>query len=129
MGWTKFDLMAYESRNAPKHRQGEPLVGCEDEAELHEQIIDYCNSQWPKWKVIRARMDKKSTLGKGVHDMTVFYPGGVLCVEAKTRTGKVSEDQRDWNFDMMRIGHSVCVIKSFEEFLNLVANQTTTKQP
>ncbi len=120
MSWTKFDLLAYESRNAPKHRRGEPLVGCEDESELHEQIINYCNSQWPKWKVIRARMDKKSTLAKGVHDMTIFHPKGVLCIECKTRVSKPSDDQRDWIFEMKRIGHTVHIVRDFDSFLSIV---------
>lgn len=88
---------------------------------LHEQIQAYCRSQWPRWLVIAARTDLPSTLPVGCQDLTCFLPGGrVVCIELKSRIGKMSAAQRDWAHEMKRIGHEVFIVKSFADFLSVV---------
>ena len=99
-----------------------PAVGCEDELILHDEIMAHCNAQWPRWMFIRARSDQPSTIAAGVQDFTIFLPGGrVLCIECKSRTGKLSEEQRNWHHEMGRVGHHVQVVRSMEDFLAVVA--------
>jgi hypothetical protein len=91
---------------------------------LQEQIIGFCNSQWPKWKCIYARTDKKSTIALGAHDITCFLPDGrVICVELKSKTGKLSAEQSQWAAEMKMLGHTVHVVRSLQEFLCLTKIQ------
>lgn len=89
---------------------------------LHEQIMQHCNSQWPRWKYIHSRTDQKSTVEVGSHDFTVFIPGGkTLCVECKAKGGKFSNEQLAWAHEMKALGHSVYGVYSLNQFLELVA--------
>ena len=110
------------AENNAKHRGH--LDAPETEAPLHNEIAAWCNAQWPKWKFIHARMDRKATIGEGVHDFTIYAPAGrVLNIECKSRTGKLSEEQRDWSHELERNGHAVHVVRTMAEFLQLT-NQT-----
>jgi len=103
-----------------------PGDGVDLEIPLHNKILEYCDSQWPRWKYIHANPSTKSTIGVGVHDITIFMTGNfdkqprVLCVECKTRTGKLSVEQLAWDYEMQLVGFKVHVIRSFEEFLKLL---------
>ena len=95
--------------------------GVTQEIPLHNAIIKHCNSQWPRWLYLHANPAVKSTIAKGCQDCTIFMPGGrVVCVEVKTKTGKLSEDQRNWAHEMERLGHHVWVVRSMAEFLEAV---------
>lgn len=104
---------------APAGRK--PSVDAVDkEIPLHEQIMKHCDSQFPRWKYIRARSDKESTIGVGAQDFTIFLPGRkLLCVECKAKNGKLSEYQRIWIKEMEMLDHPVHLVFNFDEFLNL----------
>lgn len=88
---------------------------------LQEKIQQWCDKQWPRWKTIRARTDKRSTIAAGAQDFTIFGPFPLcICVETKSKTGKLSEDQRIWAFEMERLGWAVHIVRSQEEFEALV---------
>ncbi len=124
--WSKLDLLAYESRNAPKHRHGEPLVGCEDESELHEQIRQECIGRG--WLPFHGSMAHKTFRTPGEPDYVICCDGGrLLMVECKTRSGKMSIPQQETQAWARRLGHTIYTVRSIEEFHQL-ANQTTTKQ-
>ena len=94
----------------------------EDESKLHEQIIQWCNSQWPRCKYVTARMDKPSTLPVGCADFIIFLGGGkCLVVECKKKGGKLDADQLAWKKEMEMLGWPVHVIRSMDEFLLLVS--------
>ncbi len=87
---------------------------------LQAQILDWCRGQWPRWKVIRARPDRASTIEVGAHDLTVMAPGGrVLLVECKSREGKLKPEQRNWARELEMLGHTVHVCRSLQEFIVL----------
>ena len=91
------------------------------EGKLHNQIIEWCDHQWPVLKYIHARRDKKATIGVGIQDFTIFLPGGrVLCVECKARNEKPDDAQLAWALQMRMLGHTVHCIRSWEEFAELV---------
>jgi hypothetical protein len=91
------------------------------EAQLRNRILEHCYGQRPRWKVIWARDDKKSTLPAGANDLTIFMSNGrLLLMELKYGQGKLSADQRDWKYELGMLGHEVFVIKSFQEFLTLI---------
>lgn len=90
------------------------------ECKLHTEIIKYCDAQWPKWKYIHARMDKRATIGKGVQDFTIFAPDRVLCIECKARDKKLEPEQLAWAKEMEMLGYTVHCIRSWEEFERIV---------
>ncbi len=91
------------------------------EGKLHDQIIKWCDEQWPKVKFIHARMDQKSTIQVGCQDFTIFMPGGrTVSVECKAKGKKLDPDQLIWHKEMSMLGHHVLTVWSFEEFLILI---------
>lgn len=88
---------------------------------LHEQIMEFCDAQWPRWKFIHSRTDQKSTVEVGSHDFTIFLPNGkTLCVECKAKGGKLSNEQLAWAKELSMLGHGVHVVFSLEEFKKVV---------
>lgn len=129
--WTREELRAFEMKTAAQHNA--PLVGglyssrreqerlAEMEIpDLHKPIIDWCKNQVPAVPYINSRPDCPSTIGAGVQDFTIFYQNRVYCIECKSKTGKVDTDQRDWAHLMQAQGFTVHVIRSFQQFLELV---------
>ena len=101
-------------------------VPVDREAKLHQDIMDWCDSQWPRWKFIHSRMDMKSTIGKGVNDFTVFgqFPLCIL-VECKKKDGKLDDDQRNWAHELKLLGWTVHVVRSIEEFKDIINTYKT----
>lgn len=88
------------------------------ELPLHDQIIAFCNAQWPRWKFIRARPDERSTIANGAQDFTIWMPGNkVLCIECKSKDGKRSDDQTIWAAEMAMLGVEVRIVRSMAAFL------------
>ena len=102
-----------------KARTQQALIKAEPkEAELHAKIRDYCKAQWPRWKYIECRMDKRSTIATGANDFTIFMPhGGVLCVECKRKGQKLDKDQMSWAKEMEILNHRVFLVHSMDEFV------------
>ena len=119
MRMTLGEVLAHQAR---VNKRPLPMAGAvEDERELHAQIIAHCNAQWPPWNAIHARMDKASTLEAGAPDFTIQLPAGrTLYVECKTKTGKLSEAQRNWAHMAKALGHTVHVVRSLADFLALL---------
>lgn len=98
-----------------------PLSGAEAREErLHEKIMVWCDQQWPRWKYVHSRMDRKTTTETGVADFVVFAPGGrVIVVECKARGRKLSKEQRDWSHEMFRLDHTVHLVYSLDEWVQI----------
>ncbi len=126
MGWSKFDLLAYESRLRSNKDRLEVLDACENEAELHQQILDECRRMG--WMVFHGSMAHRTFRVPGEPDLLIFRDSGrLLMVECKTRTGKLSTDQQTIHTWALKLGHQIHTVRSIEEF-HQIANQTTTKQ-
>lgn len=123
MGFSQQDYISMQMR-LQRALKGKPTPMPTDAAQretgkggLHEQILKWCDAQWPKWKVIAARTDMRSTIALGAHDMTIFGPYPLcICVELKSKTGKLSEDQISWGAQMRALGWAVHVVRSLSEF-------------
>lgn len=120
MGWTPFQFHQYEAKRKSRGEiQGPGAVKLE--IPLHNRIIEYCNLQWPKWKYIHANPTTRSTIQEGCQDFTVFLPGGrTICIECKAKGGKPTKEQQIWAKEMEMLGHTVHLVFSFDQFLNLV---------
>jgi len=121
MGFQMSDYFAMKARlekTAPVAPTSQPV---DQESKLHADIIEFCDTRWPRWKYIHARMDKKSCIQVGAQDFTIFLPDGrFLLVECKARGGKLDPDQQIWRKEMEMIGHTVHTIWSMDEFLALL---------
>lgn len=96
---------------------------------LHDQIMAWCDAQWPRWRYIHSRTDKRSTVQVGSQDFTIFCPEArVLCVECKRPSGKRTPAQTAWAMEMARLGHAVYLVTTMQEFLALTI-QTRIPSP
>jgi len=89
---------------------------------LQQQILDYCDKQWPKWPVRCPRSDKPTTDKVGVNDMVIYAPNGrVLNIECKAKGNKPTQEQLQWAAQLKMTGHTVYFVWSFQEFLVIAA--------
>jgi hypothetical protein len=83
------------------------------------------------WLVIHSRMDRKTTTDCGVCDFIIFTDITVevndwfkvyitLLIEAKSKQGKLSPSQLAFAAHAKKMGHTIQVVRSFEEFLKLL---------
>jgi len=72
---------------------------------------------------IEAMKLKATGLTAGVADLIVCLPfGRVLFVELKTEIGTQSEAQKTFESKITKLGHDYFLIRSLEEFKNLIHN-------
>jgi len=118
------DFLLLEARQNAKCRtapamEHEPTQ--DRESKLHKDILGWCDSQWPRWKYIHSRTDKKATTQVGTPDFVIFGPQPVvLIIECKKAGGKLSEAQIIFIKEMEMLGWKVEVVFSYEQFLELV---------
>lgn len=96
-------------------------TGCDNESKLQLEIRNWCAAR--NIPCGCARMDKPSTMPLGWPDMTIVLNGRVLFVECKTRTGKRTKEQQIMAMLFERQGHTIHIVRSFEDFLQLTQNQ------
>jgi hypothetical protein len=103
------------------HKQNPQPVSqaVEREADLHQEIIDYCKGKM--WPYVHNRMDKISTSTPGTPDFEIYASFGItLHIEAKTVKGKLSREQLGFHMMAQRNGHQVYTVRSMDEFLQVV---------
>ena len=89
------------------------------EAELHEEIYDECRRRG--WIALHGSMAERTCRTLGEPDFVILAGAGrVLFVECKTRTGKLSPAQAALKHHAEKLGHPIHVVRSREEFLNLL---------
>ena len=117
---TKFQFEEMQRRLARPAAAPPPL-----EKELHRQIMDHCDKQWPRWKYVHSRMDKPTGTGAGVSDFVIFLPcARILIVEVKRPGQKLSLAQHAWHAELAKLGHTVYVVHDLKEFLAAVTSPT-----
>lgn len=88
--------------------------GVSEEEILHNEIIDYCKDR--RWLYFHGSMAHATKRTLGEPDFTILTEKGVFFVECKTKTGKVSVNQRDvihWARSLGITIHVVCNMKQF----------------
>ena len=114
---TQAEYIAYCERHAvtDTHRPG----GVEDESELHNQIVAECNRR--QWLCFHGSMAHKAMRTLGEPDFTILADRGrVFFVEAKSRNGKLRPEQRALAVAASTLGHTIFVVRSLSEFLEIV---------
>jgi len=100
--------------------------GTVSEASLHEEIFDACRQRG--WIALHGSMAERTCRTLGEPDFTILADGGrVLFVECKSRSGKLSPAQAALKFHAEKLGHTIHVVRSLEEFLAVV-NRTDGTQ-
>ena len=75
-------------------------------------------------RVSGAKLKAEGVL-PGVSDLILLLPRGRhhgLLIEMKTERGKQSQAQRDWQRDMVHRGYKYMVIRSIDEFIDMVTD-------
>lgn len=117
---TPADYLIMLAREAARRRLFTPSPeAVKVEADLHEQILDYCRSHgWIDYHGSMAHRTKR-TPGEPDHSIRADR-GRVFDIECKSATGKLRTDQAGIIMQSAKLGHTVYVISSFQEFLDLV---------
>jgi hypothetical protein len=112
---SQFQLEQMQARLA--RNRHEPEAPPALEKDLHQDIMDYCDRQWPRWKYVHSRTDKATRNEPGVPDFLIILPAQrVLLVECKRPGEKVSPAQRDWHAEAAKLDHIVCIVHDMQEF-------------
>lgn len=72
---------------------------------------------------VEAAIMKGEGVLPGVADLILLVPRGAfasLCIEMKTQTGRQSPAQKEWQHAAQEAGNQYFVVRSFEEFQELV---------
>lgn len=123
MNMTSEWLRDYELRRRVKNgtTQVVPENAVTVEKDLHYDIIEECKRRG--WPYVHSRMDKVSTQSPGIPDFVIAASGGrTFWVEAKTKTGKQSTEQRGFEMMLNRVNHCYAVVRSMEEFLSFLSS-------
>ena len=102
-----------------------PEVRCQPghvsrEASLHEQVFDACRQRG--WIALHGSMAERTCRTLGEPDFTILADGGrVLFVECKTRSGKLSPAQAALKFHAEKLGHTIHIVRSLEEFSRIAS--------
>lgn len=94
---------------------------CTNEEGLHNQIIEHLrNKGWMYFHgpTMGGRRTQRTV---GEPDFTILADNGrTLFIECKTATGKLSTEQQGMIAWAAKLGHTVHVVRSFEQFLEVV---------
>lgn len=126
--WTPERVAIHNDRVAKGKKGQAPLDtaktrvdAVEKESDLHDEIIKFCNSEWPRLKYVHSQMNKKTTVGIGVPDFVIALPrGNTLYCECKRKGSKPTTEQLGWAKEMSMLGHTVHFVWSFQEFMSIV---------
>lgn len=98
--------------------QYQDFPACEVEAQLHYDIIDECKTRG--WKYFHGSMAHKTRRKKGEPDFIILCDKGrVLLVECKDRDGKMSVAQNEVLAHARKLGHTIHVVRSIEQFKDI----------
>jgi len=116
---TADQVAAHQAKFAPKTDKPKPDGPTVPEKEIHRLILLECHRRG--FIALHGSMAHRTFRNVGEPDICVLMSGGrVLWVEAKTRSGRISEEQEAFARRAALLGHTVHVVRSFEEFLQLL---------
>jgi hypothetical protein len=120
--WTYADVAAHEARIKRVPATGDDTAftpAITREKDLHGLIFDECRRRG--WIALHGSMSERSHRTLGEPDFTILRDGGrVLFVECKTARGKLSPDQLAIKAWAEKLGHTVHIVRSMEEFLAII---------
>ena len=102
------------------------------EVNLHQRCYTFFHNKYPKLRKLlnynlnnspdarSGAINKSLGLQKGRSDLTLYYKGTVYHIELKTKTGKQSKAQEEFEDIMESHGFNYYIIRSLEEFKALI---------
>ena len=121
MSSTRFTQSDVNAFNARQNRAGleQPFSDTSIESRLHEKIIDECERRG--WLYLHGAMSKRTHRTAGEPDFLIYADKGRLfSVECKSASGKLSLEQSALIAHASKLGHTVHVVRSMQQFLELV---------
>lgn len=116
---TADQVAAHQARFVTKAPQKAPDGPPVAEKEIHRLILLECHRRG--FLALHGSMAHKTHRTAGEPDVVILMPEGrVLFVEAKTRSGRISEEQEAFANKAQLLGHTVHIVRSFEEFIRLI---------
>jgi hypothetical protein len=95
------------------------LATVTNERELHSKIFDECRRRG--WIAFHGSMAERTHRTEGEPDFIILANRGrTFFIECKTRTGKLSPAQNALWHQSRHLGHSIAIVRSFEDFLAIV---------
>lgn len=101
---------------------GEPIAAGQ-EIKLHNDIKEYCQTQWPPWVFIYNDPTKRTHASEGAPDFVIYSAWGVLSIECKTKEGKLSDSQVVFHHLAGNCGHKIPIVRSMDDFRAIVARE------
>ena len=115
---TAEQVRAYEMRQS-RGKQGAATEGVEKESGLHNEIISECARRG--WLPFHGSMAHRSFKTPGEPDFVILASNGrMFLIECKSKTGKLSPDQQAIAAWAAKLGHTIHVVRSMAEFLEVV---------
>ena len=128
-----FQQLVEHQRRAPQRKRPD-----DEEHRIQAACVNWFRLQYPthasalfavpnggrRDKVSGAKLKAEGVL-PGVSDLILLLPRGRhhgLLIEMKTERGKQSQAQRDWQRDMVHRGYKYLVIRSIDEFIDMVTD-------
>lgn len=120
---TNSNLIAIESRLASNRKIDKRIdrfiATTDREGKLHDQILEECKRRG--WLAFHDRMDRPTTGTLGRPDFIILADNGrVIMVECKRGIQKPSTAQRDVIAWAAKLGHTVHVVRSLDDFLSII---------
>lgn len=102
-------------------------VGVERESDLHAEIFDECRKR--QWIVFHSQFGVRTRRCPGEPDFVILCNDSrTLLVECKNKKGKLTVEQNATAAWANKLGHTVHVVRSFEDFIAIADNPLTPNE-
>lgn len=114
------------------------IIRRHDESNLQMSCVRWFRLQYPEMAGLLFAVPNGSKRGKvtaailkaegalaGVSDLLFLMPAGTcpyLCIEMKTKTGRQSPAQKEFQNNVEAVGARYALVRSFDEFVSLIRN-------
>lgn len=104
-----------------------PGTAARRESDLHDDIKNECNRRG--WIALHGSMAHRAHRTIGEPDFVILADGGrLILIEAKAAGGKLSSEQAALHAWASKLGHTVHVVRSLEEFLAVAVTFAETRK-
>lgn len=112
-------LMQHLANKAARLKEPVTDNPVELEVGLHEEIFAECRRR--RWQALHGAMSERTHRTEGEPDFIILADNNrTIFVECKSRTGKLSDKQQAFKFAASMNGHTIHVVRSFQEFLKIL---------